>query len=117
MNNFSEEQKRLHSYIRNKKKGKLAVGPIKDLNGTLIIDSGDMAELLLQTFAAIFVRTQSPDPALSQLNLGRMKDVVVSPSKVRDALSKLNGSFESGPDEVNPYMLKACEDQFVPVSL
>ena len=67
----------------------------------------------MQTFAATFVGTEPSDPAPSQLYLGRMEDVVVTPSKLRNALSKLDGTSASGLDEVNPYMLKACADQFV----
>ena len=67
----------------------------------------------MQTFAATFVGTEPPILAPSQLYFGRMVDVVVeSPSKVRDVLAKRDRSSASGPGEVNPYMLKACADQF-----
>jgi len=115
---YSENPKLFHSYIRKKKKGKLSVGPLKYRDGRVVCESGEMANLLVEAFAEVFVTDDPVSPVPSQVYEGRMGDVLVSVSKVKEVLMKLDVNSAIGPDEIHPMLLKSCAEQIsVPLSL
>ena len=55
MERYTDEPKLFHSYIWHKKRGRMAVGPLKLPCGNLVNGSYEMAKLLVDTFSSAFV--------------------------------------------------------------
>ena len=59
---YSDAPKLFHFYIR-KKKGRLAVGPLRQPSGQVVDDPREIAKLFADTFVSVFVRDAPVDPA------------------------------------------------------
>ena len=71
-----------------------------------------MAKLFADTFASVFVRGVSVDPAPYQVNNGVMPDIEISVGGICDVLLSLDCNSAVRPDQVHPGVLKACAHQF-----
>ena len=58
--------KKFYSYLKKEKSNRVRVGPLKDENGTLILDPTDQANLLNQNYERVFTMTDlEPIPRLN----------------------------------------------------
>ena len=90
VNKYADSPKLFHSYIQKKKKGRIAVGPLRLPSGEIVDGVQDMAEAFADEFASVFVNSDSVDPALYQVFNGTMPDVVITADKVCRVLQDLN---------------------------
>jgi len=67
-----------------------------------------MVELLVSTFAAVFIDGVPVAPAQHQTCASVMDDFIISQEKVYRALLRLDVNSAAGPDDVHPKLLKAC---------
>ena len=111
MEHNADERKLFHSYIRHKKRGRMAVGPLKIPCGNLVNGSYGMAELLVDTFSSVFVEGVPEYSALHQIFDGAMNDVKISVERVCSVLRSLDASSAMGPDDVHPHLLRECAAQ------
>ena len=104
--------KQFHAYIRRKKVGCPAVGPLRLPGGTLTDDPGVMAELFASSFESVYVRS-APDtqPAPHQIANSRMPSIQVSFQDVLQVLQSLDTSSAAGADDIHPALLKTCARQ------
>ena len=114
---LSSAPKLFHGYIRSKKKGRPPVGPLK-LNGLVICEPSEMAEVFVQSFAEVFQPSRARDPRAHQEFLGSLGYPDTSYTVVLDVLKGLDGSSAPGPDGIHPYLLKNCAQSVAyPLSL
>jgi hypothetical protein len=111
MERYSDSPKLFHSYVRRKKKGRMGVGPLRRLCGQLVDSPGEMAQLLVATFASVFIERDPENPAPYQSCLGEMEDFVITADEVYSVLSNLDANSAMGPDDVHPRLLKSCAEQ------
>ena len=67
MDRFTESPKLFHSYIRNKKKGCLSVGPLRVAGGEYVDSPHVMSEAFVDAFASVFVADAPLNPAPSKV--------------------------------------------------
>ena len=107
----AENPKLLHNYIRNKKVGRLVVGPIMLPSGELSDDAGLMAETLADSFSAVYTKHLPNSPAQHQVFDGFIENLPLSVDTVLRALQGLDGNSAMGPDGLHPVLLKSCAVQ------
>ena len=107
---FSNYKKSLYSYMRRKKVGRPTVGPLKRVDGSIVYNKGEMAELFAEAFSSVYRSDVLPNPAPHQLFDGSLRDISFSVDEIRCLLNSLNDSSSMGPDSVHPRVLKSCAD-------
>ena len=103
-----DNRKLFHSYIRHKKVGRPAVGPLRLSNGRRVDEPGEMCEVFAASFAGVFVGGVPANPAPFQSYGGHMEDIVLTRDSVTAALQALDPSSSPGLDGFHPHLLKAC---------
>ena len=99
-----------HSYLRERKKGCPTIGPLKEEDGSLVVCTGRMSQLFVDSFASVFVSDVPASPHVHQLSETRMENITVGYSDVFELLKNLDGSSSAGPDGVHPMLLKSCSE-------
>lgn len=106
---LNSNPKQFHAYLRRKKVGCPAVGPLRIPEGSLTDDPDTMANLFASSFEGVYVRTApDADPAPHQVTASRMTRVEVSLQKVIDILTSLDANSAAGADDMHPALLKSC---------
>jgi hypothetical protein len=108
---YKDAPKLFHAYIRKKKKGRIGVGPLRLPCGQLVDTPAEMAELLVSTFASVFVGDVPMNPAPHQSFEGFMEDSIIEAWEVYEVLVALDVNSAMGPDNVHPKVLKSCAEQ------
>lgn len=88
----------LHSYIRKRKKGYLAMLPLKWPTRAAVSDASDMSQLFPQCFVSVFVDAE-PEPFGEtdyQLFQGAMDDLSIFIGKILSVLSGLSSFLRVG---------------------
>ena len=107
VSNMNFAPKLFHAYIRKKKKGRPAVGPLKVQNDIFSLPS-EMCEIFADYFCSVFDGSLPANPAGHQLTESRMSPLVISYDDVLRFLNSLDSSTSPGPDGVHPHLLKSC---------
>ena len=100
--------KSFHSYVRSKQKVKEVIGPLQGIDGELIDDGKDMAEVLNDYFVSVFTEestTLVPD-SLCMKSSVLIRDVDFSVSVVSKKLKGLNSNKVPGPYGIH----QTCSD-------
>ena len=84
----------------------MTVGFLKMPMGRITDSLEDMAELLVDTFASVFVGEVPVNPASNQTHDGTMPEIVITVARVHEALLCLNVNSVMGPDHVHPHVLR-----------
>ena len=108
VNLLKEAPKVFHSYIRERKKGCPAVGPLKDADGTLVHNSYEISELFRKAFISVYVPDTPSSPCPYQQASTTMGELSVNCGSVLEVLLSLDGSSSPGIDGVHPMLLKSC---------
>ena len=103
-----QNPKLLHSHIRNKKVGRLSVGPLRLGSGQLSEDPVAMAECFAESFAAVYSHSSPDNPAPHQHHDKLIGDITITTSAVKAVLEGLDGNSAMGPDGIHPLLLKSC---------
>ena len=106
--NRPDSRKLFHAYVRKKKIGRPAVGPLRLRGGEIIQDPARMCEVFAAAFSGVFVSTAPTHPAPFQAFAGSLADVDVSRLGVQRVLLALDPSSSMGPDGLHPYLLRSC---------
>ena len=100
--------KLFHSYLRERKVGCPAVGPLRSPDGTMVHDNLEMSNKFVTAFSAVFVAGEPTEPHPHEVFDGRMDNIVVTYDKVLAVLSSLSETSSPGPDGIHPSLLKNC---------
>ena len=114
MDNIKSNPKAFHQYIRSKKVGAPAVGPLKRADGSLVENCGSMAEIFVNSFASVF-KVGNPNPLPHQVFHGSTQEIVLSHSDVSRRLAELDVCTSMGPDGLHPMLLKSCPSLSYPI--
>ena len=115
LENFRECPKRFHTYIRSKKVGGLSVGPLKRVDGSLVVDCDEMAEMFVEEFSSVFISVEPRSPAPHQTFDGVLDTVPLSLTDVAKRLSLLDVNTSVGPDGIHPLLLRSCPSLAAPL--
>ena len=113
-----ENPKVLHSYIRNRKVGRPSVGPLRLCSGEISDSPALMSECFAESFSAVYNRNSPANPAPHQRHEGELQDCIITTDEVKAALADLDGNSAMGPDNMHPFLLKACSAELAqPLSI
>lgn len=107
----AENPKLLHSYIRNKKVGRPTVGPLLLQQDNLTDDAATMAELFASSFSSVFTSLSPSHPSPHRMFDGSLTQIEITHEHIRTVLRELQPESAMGPDDLHPYVLKACADE------
>ena len=105
---WPDNRKLFHAYVRNKKIGRPAVGPLRLPTGEIVEDPGRMCEVFAASFSGVFVGAAPTHPAPFQIFAGSLADVDLTRLEVQRVLSALDPSSSVGPDGLHPHLLRSC---------
>ena len=93
------------------------IGPLKDHNGSLVIDALEKANVFQQSFTSFYTVDNDCIPMSVQVvpNHVKMKNVCFSPSLVNKAIKKLRTKAKGGPDQIPPVFLSKCSLWLSPI--
>ena len=99
------------SYVKKRSKKPGDVSSLVNLNGTLIVDDQENANLLNNYFLSVFV--EEPNDNFFDTNVYHHVDItienfVIEKEAIVKAISKLSTSKASGPDEIHSRIIKEC---------
>ena len=110
INKTKQNPKILHSYIRHKKVGRSAAGPLKLSTGALSDDAKLMSECFADAFASVYTRITPINPHPHQTFPGHLPPLVVSRDRTLSLLKGLDPNSSMGPDGLHPHLLKECAE-------
>jgi ribonucleases P/MRP protein subunit RPP40 len=108
-----ENKKRFFAYIKKKTKSRPGVGPLRDSQGGMVQDSGQMATILNGFFSSVFTRedvTNIPEPE-NIAGGNRITDVRISAKDVKNKIKGLREDAATGPDGIGPLLLKRLSNE------
>ena len=103
-----ENPKLLHSYVRSKKVGCPAVGPLMLKTGEMSNDAQTMSEVFASSFVSVFSPNSPRNPAPHQTFDRTLNNIDFSAGDVLTALMTLDPHSAMGPDRLQPLVLKSC---------
>jgi hypothetical protein len=104
---------KFYRYANRKFSSRSPVGPLKQTNGSLIIDPARKADLLQSVFSSMFTTDNGHIPPLTaSINPNdKLCNVYFSTNLVKNAIKKLRANSKGGPDGLPPVFLKTCSSQ------
>ncbi|KAK2166213.1 hypothetical protein NP493_1331g00010 [Ridgeia piscesae] len=101
-------------YIKSRKQDNIGVAPLKK-NGSLVCDSKEKAEILLDQFQSVFTRDGgSAPPHLDPPQHPIISDININTAGVCKLLKAINPHKACGPDQIPNVILKNCADTLSP---
>ena len=112
---LNRDKKKFYSYVRNKQHIRSGIGQIKNEDGDLTKSNVETAQVFGNFFQSVFSKeddyTFVPDDRDTKIpNDEKINDVEINEETVRKKLTKLKENKSSGPDGINPKILKACTE-------
>ena len=105
---WKEQPKLLHAYIRSKKSTAVTVGPLRQSNGDLCSDPQEMSELFAEAFCSVYSRDVPDAQEPHQMYGGHIPQLQFSRTDVQNLLEAMDGDSAMGPDGMHPLVLKRC---------
>ena len=101
-------------YIKSRKQDNIGVAPLKK-NGSLVCDSKEKAEILLDQFQSVFTRDGgSAPPHLDPPQHPIISDININTARVWTLLKAINTHKACRPDQIPNVILKNCADTLAP---
>ena len=105
--NMKNNPKMFFAYVNSKRKVRQSVVSVKHVDGEMSKSPQETADIIASFFETTFI--QEPLGPLPQSCYGTAddpdSDLVIDPSEVRNALSRLDVSKSMGPDGIHPKVL------------
>ena len=106
--------KKFSNYIKSKTKSKTGVGPLKGVDGKLLLKDSDMAQELNRFFSSTFTNEDlTTVPVLDKETQEELATLVVTRAKIRQKIRALKEDSAAGPDGIQPKLLKASENELL----
>ena len=112
----SNNKKMFYGYINRKLKSNRSLPPLLDDNNVIVMESEQKAELLNTKFSKVFISDNSVYPDFQyQLppNLSSMSEIIITPSKVNNAINRLKNQVSRTPENIPSYYIKKTKDSLV----
>ena len=109
--NIKIDSKSFYSYMRSKQKRKDKVGPLRNIQGKIITDDEETAEMLNNYFGSVLTKECTnfiPEPKLlfEENSDQILTDVLITEKMVVEMLENLKEDKTSGVDGIHPKFLK-----------
>ena len=116
--NIKNDTKGFFSYVRNKQRSRVGVGPLKDADGNMVLDDLRGANLLNSYFSSVFTRENLANvPDASKLvddkSDNNLIDIEITEELVKKKLDLIKVDKSTGVDEIHPRMLFELRDVLV----
>ena len=92
------------SFINSSRRSRSTIGPLKK-DGVRVIDPKDQAELLNDTYSAVFTRCDAPLPPKDPIGMTKLSDIEVTEQKIIDEIERTREFSAPGPDHVTNKIL------------
>ena len=90
-----------YSYLRNRTKNRVGVGPLKDSGGKLVSGSKEMASMLNNYFSSVFTAEKDEPPEVQEMEVrNRLENIAMTTKKVMDKIKALKPDSAPGPDGI-----------------
>ena len=110
--NVKTDPKGFWGYVREKTKSKTTVSDLKDINGNIVCDDTDKADLLNTFFASVFVNEPTGELPIFDIRYHGtpVTELKIDLQDLTKRLKYLNASKSMGPDGCHPRVLKETAD-------
>jgi len=97
-----------YSYLKQKTRNRVTVGPLLDENGSMVEDDGKMAEILNQYFSTVFTREETTNIPRSRRRPVRhpWTDIPFIKRVIEKKIAKLKTASSPGPDGITARLLQ-----------
>eukprot|EP00061_Rhincodon_typus_P015194 g42732.t1 len=113
-NRIKENPKGFYKYIKDKRVTKDRIGPLKDQQGSLCVETEEMGETPNEYFASVFiVEKDMNDRERGEINSDIMKNVLTTEEEVLDILKCMKVGKSPGPDQMYPRTLREAREEIV----
>ena len=104
-----------YSYVRNKTKNRVGVGPLKDGAGHLVSDNKEMASMLNSYFSSVFTTEMDKPPEIQDMVVRhKLENITVTTRKVREKILALKPDSAPGPDGITGHLLQGLVEELAP---
>ena len=105
-------------YQLYKTKSKDRIGPLKGMDGSLIINGEEISKELNKYFLSVFSQEESgrelePVQIFRGQEVDKSSDIVIGREVISREIDRLKKTKSSGPDDIFPRILKECRKEFV----
>ena len=104
---LSSDPKLFHSYIKHRRVGREAVGPIRLDSGQLTDNPSMMAETFVQSFSSVFSRVSPSSCYPHQTYPLDIDDIVITADMVEEVFKALDAGSAMGSDGLHPRLLRS----------
>jgi hypothetical protein len=112
----SASVKKFYAYVKDRMNPEMRLGPLRDSEGTLIINDSNKAEALNKFFHSVFTMDDNNMPSFDLRTAAVMDLPVFTPEEVRAALKESKNSNSCGPDGCPSMILKHYPELCIPLS-
>jgi len=103
---IKEDPKAFYSYVRNRSKTKVKIGPLKDVDGNIVSDNKGMSAILSEYFSTVFTREDvSNMPTIgnnARVDEGCFIDnIEINEMRIIKAFNELKDNKAAGVDDLN----------------
>ena len=106
-NQINTQPKLFHSYIKHRRVGRPAVGPIKLPDDSLTDEPLTMANCFAEAFSSVFDNSVLSNPFPHQVNDSTIDQLTVTNDMVVEAIKSLKANSAVGEDGIHPRLLQA----------
>jgi len=109
---IKENPKAFYSYIRGKRMARVRIGPIRDSEGNLCLESEEVGEVLNEYFASVFTSERDLvvcEDSVKQADM--LEHVVVKKGDVLEILKNMRTDKSPGPDGIYPRLLREARHE------
>ena len=108
---YDSDPKLFYKFINGKTKIKSAIQRLK-VDGKIIEDEKDMAQILNDNFKSVFVKdSESWGEVPNQDGNVKLKSIEIDSDKVQTRLKSLDANKAMGPDQISGWVLKNCAEE------
>ena len=106
--------KAFFAHVNSTKSIKSSLGPLKNKEGKVVSNDGEMAEMFNEYFVSVFTNENTsniPTVPIKYEGSNPLSEINITTSKVKEKIGKLDRNKSQGPDNFHPRVLKETQDE------
>jgi len=115
MSGFKENPKPFWSYVNGQRSSRSGVAPLKNMNGDIMTEANDKADVLNEFFSSVFTEERLDDMPQMEEEMCEsvLSSIEVDEARVRKELDGLKPGKSAGPDGMHPRVLIETKEEVV----